>query len=82
MVRLRVLAVPVAVTWMLLSMLRMAPLGSAGCVQVRVKPVMQTGAVGSATLGNTLMVTALVVLMASAPVWVTVSVCVPAAGKA
>ncbi len=30
MVRLRVLAVPVAVAWMLLSMVRMAPLGRAG----------------------------------------------------
>ncbi len=49
---------------------------------MRVKPVMQTGAVGITTLGRTVIVTVLVVVMASAPVWVTVSVCVPAAGKA
>lgn len=76
------LAVPVAEAWILLSMLRIAPLGSAGWVQVRVKPVMQTGAMGIRTLGSTLIVTVLVVVMASAPVWVTVSVWVPAVGKA
>ena len=78
----RVLAVPVTEAWILLSILRIAPLGSAGWVQVRVKPVMQTGAMGIRTLGRTLMVTVWVVVMASAPVWETVSACVPAAGKA
>lgn len=76
------LAAPVAAAWMLLSIVREAPLGRTGWVQVRVRPVMQTGAVGITTLGRTLMVTVLVVLMASAPVWVTVNVCVPAARKA